>query len=168
VRLAWETSAEARKEAARFFADVISLDRAYISHGEIQGGLSVDGETWSPDLPSLFAADLQELDASTGLATARNDAGALMGAALVAWVDDERVRFAVLEDLAVTPDQRSHGVGAKLESFVRAEAVRRGCSWVFLESGKDNRRAHAFFERAGYHEVSHVFALRLGGDRAQD
>jgi ribosomal protein S18 acetylase RimI-like enzyme len=73
-----------------------------------------------------------------------------------------------LEDLAVTPDLRSRGVGAELESFVRAEAVRRGCSWVFLESGKDNTRAHKFFERAGYHEVSHVFALRLEGDRAQD
>ncbi len=44
---------------------------------------------------------------------------------------------------------------------VERAAQRRDMDWIFLESGKGNVRAHRFFERHNFHEVSHVFARRL-------
>jgi hypothetical protein len=45
----------------------------------------------------------------------------------------------------------------------RREAQSRGAAWLFLESGRDNRRAHDFFTRRGFTEISRVFARRLDG-----
>jgi hypothetical protein len=42
-QFAWAPSATEWCDAAEFFARVMSADPAYISHGEIQAGLSPDG-----------------------------------------------------------------------------------------------------------------------------
>lgn len=159
--LEWATTAEQRAEAARFFARVITADPAYISHGEIQAGLSPDGKTWAADLESMFLQDVAEDDLSFAIALARGDDGPLIGAAILLIEESERLKFGVLADLAVDPARRSSGLGEALSAFVDAEAKRRGCAWMFLESGKNNRRAHAFFERHGYEEISHVFGKKL-------
>lgn len=169
-KIGWEEAPAAWAEAARFFARVISADPAYISHGEIQTGLSLDGKTWVADLEARFLdeATSEHAGAAAGspkrsLAVARAADGSIVGAAAVSWsFETADAPFAVLEDLAVEPALRSKGLGAEMVSFVEREVRARGARWLFLESGKDNRRAHAFFERAGFHEVSHVFAKRLG------
>ncbi len=38
---------------AAFFARIIALDDSYISHGEVQCGLSMDGRTWVDNLDIL-------------------------------------------------------------------------------------------------------------------
>jgi ribosomal protein S18 acetylase RimI-like enzyme len=167
--IGWEEGAAAWSEAARFFARVIVLDPAYISHGEIQTGLSLDGTTWIADLEARFLAEAIGEEARSperSLAVARNDAtgGAIVAAAAVSWnFDTPDAPYAVLQDAAVEPTLRSRGIGVDLVAFVEREALARGARWLFLESGKDNVRAHNFFKRAGFHEVSHVFAKRLAG-----
>ena len=158
----WEQGQGAWAEAARFFARVISADPGYISHGEIQTGLSTDGKTWIPDLEARFLAEARSDQSGRSLAVARDASNAIVAAAAVSWsVDTEAARFATLQDLAVEPSFRSQGLGARMVQFVEREARARGAAWLFLESGKDNRRAHQFFERTGFQEVSQVFAKRL-------
>ena len=161
-RFAWAQSHEEWSQAAEFFARVIAADPAYISHGEIQTGLSLDGKTWAPDLAQRFLNELGAYDDSRSLALARDGKGSITAAANVSWsVETPEVPFATLQDMAVEPALRSSGIGAALMAFVEGEARARGMRWLFLESGKNNARAHAFFERFGLHEVSHVFAKRF-------
>jgi GNAT superfamily N-acetyltransferase len=161
-RIAWEEGAAAWTEAARFFARVIGADPAYISHGEIQTGLSPDGKTWAPDLEARFLAEATSDQTGRSLAVARDTSNAVIAAAAVSWsFETADAPFAVLQDLAVEPSLRSKGLGAELVEFVEREALARKAAWLFLESGKSNRRAHTFFARTGFEEVSHVFAKRL-------
>jgi ribosomal protein S18 acetylase RimI-like enzyme len=66
-----------------------------------------------------------------------------------------------LQDIGIDPAWRSEGLGRRLVAFVEAQAAARGCEWLFLESGIRNRRAHRFFEDAGFEAVSHTFAKPL-------
>jgi GNAT superfamily N-acetyltransferase len=161
-RFAWAQSQEEWAQAAEFFARIISADPAYISHGEIQTGLSLDGKTWAPDLARRFLDELGAFDDSRSLALARDSQGRITAAANVSWSrETPEVPFATLQDMAVEPALRGAGIGAAMMAFIEAEARRRGMKWLFLESGKDNAAAHAFFERCGLNEVSHVFAKRF-------
>jgi ribosomal protein S18 acetylase RimI-like enzyme len=158
--LGWTDDAATADAVARFFARTIGGDARYISHGEIQCGLSDDGAHWHPELEARFREDMQGLGEETGLLVARMD-GAIVAAAIVEWSITRRVRFATLADLSVDPAQRSTGLGARMVEAIVAEARQRAMQWIFLESGKDNLRAHDFFERHGFHELSQVFARRL-------
>lgn len=140
---------------------MIGSDTAYISHGEIQTGLSIDARNWSPDLSTLYAQDFADLDEERDLLVARDADGAIVGLAVVAWEATARRRFAVLEDMVVDPGRRSMGIGGKLVEEIERRVRERGVGWLFLESGVRNERAHAFFERSGFEMVSHVFARQL-------
>ncbi|WP_066795424.1 GNAT family N-acetyltransferase [Sphingomonas soli] len=160
LSLQWEKTAVAAREAADFAGRVIGFDTRYISHGEIQTGLSPDGDQWAPDLAQLYRDDFAELGDERDLLTCR-DGGTIVGIAVVAWEESARRRFAVLEDMAVEPSRRSHGIGERLIGEIEARVAERGIEWLFLESGLENHRAHGFFERHGFKTVSHVFAKRL-------
>lgn len=160
--ITWTSDAADLQAVAAFFARVISQDAAYISHGEIQTALSLDGQTWRPDLAERFAADMAELGPHRSVAVAR-DGAQLIGAAIVLWqIEAPEAPYAVLEDIAIDPAARSAGAGQAMVRFIETEASARGMKWLFLESGLNNDGAHRFFERAGYAPVSKVFAKRLG------
>lgn len=161
IHFAWDKSVGVTREAAAFAGRVIGSDIRYISHGEIQTGLSVDAAHWAPDLARLYAEDFADLGDGRDLLVARDGDGRLLGIAVVAWEETPRRRFAVLEDMAVDPDQRSHGLGAGMLEQVEMKVRARGISWLFLESGLNNHGAHRFFERHGFDMISHVFAKAL-------
>lgn len=104
---------------------------------------------------------MEDIGPERSVLVARDADGAMVAASIVLWVETPRIRYAVIEDLSVDPAARSHGIGAAMVAAIEAEAKRRDMGWFFLESGKDNERAHAFFERHGFETVSHVFAKRL-------
>ena len=54
--------------------------------------------------------------------------------------------------LAVEPEWRSHGVGARLLDAADREAARLGCAAIVVESSEVRQRAHAFYARAGFRE----------------
>jgi GNAT superfamily N-acetyltransferase len=158
LKLAWATSKAEWAEAAKFFACVISRDAAYISHGEMQTGLSLDGKTWAPNLEQRFLDELGDLDDTRSLVVLRGAEGQIVAAANVTWsFETADAPFATLQDMAVAPALRAQGAGARLMKAIEDEAVRRGAKWIFLESGKDNHKGHEFFERRGFSEVSRVF-----------
>ncbi len=103
-RPVWATSKAEWAEAAKFFARVISKDSAYISHGEIQTGLSLDGKTWAPNLEERFLAELGAIDETRGLVLLRDAEGEIVAAANVTWsFETPGAPFATLQDLAVEP-----------------------------------------------------------------
>jgi ribosomal protein S18 acetylase RimI-like enzyme len=156
--LSWAATTEEWAEAAHFFARILAADPEYISHGEIQEGLSPDGKSWAPDLEEGFLAGLGSFGDYRGIAILRDEGGKIAAAASVTWpLESAGAPYATLQDMAVEPALRSQRLGARLLQFVEAEAARRGAMWIFLESGKNNRRAHSFFERQGFGEVSRVF-----------
>lgn len=158
----WLEDRESWAEVAAFFARVIALDPTYISHGEIQAGLSSDGANWVSNLEERFLAELVEFDGTRSIVIARDPEGELLAAANVTWsFDSSDAPFATLEDMVVDPRVRSRGLGRRLYAAVENEARQRGVAWIFLESGTNNTRAHAFFERLGMVEVSRVFATRV-------
>ncbi|PZU10841.1 N-acetyltransferase [Sphingomonas sp.] len=158
---AWDKTPAVAAEAAAFAAAMIGRDPAYISHGEIQTGLSPDGKTWFPDLPALYAEDFSSLGDDRDLLVARDAVGVIVGVAIVAWEQSTRRRFAVLEDMVVSPDSRSGGIGREMIQRVEQHINERGIEWLFLESGLHNERAHKFFAREGFGMTGHVFAKRL-------
>jgi ribosomal protein S18 acetylase RimI-like enzyme len=148
-------------EAAAFAGKVIGADPDYISHGEIQTGLSLDGEHWAARLGKLYAEDFAD-PGERDLLVGRDADGAVRAILIVAWEESPRLRFAVIEDMAVDPAIRSSGIGGRLLELAEARIRERGVEWVFLESGLHNKDAHRFFERHGFKTQSKVFARRLG------
>ncbi len=161
ITLQWDKRAATARKAAAFASSIIGQHAPYISHGEIQTGLSDDGKSWSPRLAEFYLADFLDLGDDRDLLIASAADGNIHGIAIVAWEETSRRKFAVIEDMAVDPAMRSTGIGTILMDEIDARVRERSVDWIFLESGRENLRAHAFFERHGFDEISHVFAKRL-------
>lgn len=146
--------------AADFITAAIQPDPSYISHGEIQTGLSPDGRVWTADLAEKMRADFADPGPDRRIAIAR-EGDALVCVAVVLRCFDDRANYVVIEDIAVSPDARSGGIGRRMMAFVEDQARAWGADWAFMESGISNARAHAFFERQDYRLVSKVFAKPL-------
>lgn len=157
----WDTGACA-DEAAHFAAGVIGAQNSYISHGEVQTGLSSDGVSWIANLEDRFREDFADPGENREMLVTRTADGAIAGVGIIAWDLDGPARFGTVEDMAVDPALRSSGIGALILDRLVARLEARGCDWAFLESGRENHRAHAFFEGHGFREMSHVFARKLG------
>lgn len=81
---------------------------------------------------------------------ARDDAGALVGAAVLAMLSDE----AHLLDVAVAPAHRRRGIGARLVTEVRALARDHlGARAMTLEVRVGNAPARAMYRRLGFVEA---------------
>ena len=68
-----------------------------------------------------------------------------------------------LEDLFVTPDARSKGIGTRMLQYLAAEAVRRGCGrmeWIVLDW---NELARGVYRRIGAREMTEWVFCRLTG-----
>lgn len=63
---------------------------------------------------------------------------------------------AILEDVIVAPDWRGRGLGERLTRYVLDWAAREGLARVTLLADRDNVRAHAFYERLGFHRSAMI------------
>jgi GNAT superfamily N-acetyltransferase len=64
------------------------------------------------------------------------------------------VRYAFLDDLAVTERERGHGVGTAILGAAEAWARDRGAQAMILDTHPNNGRALRFYrERMGYQDV---------------
>ena len=145
----WAASKAEWAEAAQFFARVIAADASYISYGEMQTGLSPDGETWAPDLEQRFLAELGSFDGTRGLAIVRDASGKIVAAANVTWsFETAGAPFGTLQDMAVEPALRLAGLGARLLQFVEDEAARRGAKWI-LSRKREEQSSSPCLLRAG-------------------
>jgi GNAT superfamily N-acetyltransferase len=153
-------------EVARFFAANVTPE--YISHSELQGDRAQSPNEWRNDLPAVlrrevelrlhYSDDYPPLATSQPVAVAEQN-GVIIALALVTFVGDAPIPFAIVEDLIVARDHRKKGIGKVVMDWIVAEALARGVSRLFLESGKNNHSAHHFFEREGF-EICSIVMMR--------
>jgi GNAT superfamily N-acetyltransferase len=89
--------------------------------------------------------------------------GELLGLC-TAYLDMNSVRFGPrcwVEDLAVSPEHRSQGVGKSLLDAAKAWARERGATHLELDSAETRVDAHRFYEREGPSWTSRCFAWEL-------
>ncbi len=153
--------ADASKYAAFFVANV---EPSYISHGEIIDGRAIDGQTWSPRIKAIMAADFRK-----GLKNQKSDGSHLAVCALdgrlasIALIDVMGgVSLAILQDIVVSSEFRGHGVGGRFVEWIEKElSARFGIRRIMIESGVDNHGAHHFFQRRGFAISSHVLLKEI-------
>jgi GNAT superfamily N-acetyltransferase len=103
--------------------------------------------TWDPGFARAALAEAIAGDRSTVLVAEHR--GELLGFA-TAYVEMNSVRFGLrcwIEDLAVSPEHRSQGIGKELLEAAKAWARVQGATHLELDSGEARRDAHRFYER---------------------
>jgi GNAT superfamily N-acetyltransferase len=116
---------------------------------------------WNPELARAAIADAIE-DQSAAVLVAEHR-GELLGLC-TAYLDLNSVRFGPrcwVEDLAVSPEHRSHGVGKDLLDHAKGWARERGATHLELDSGETRRDAHRFYEREdpSWRSISYAWEL---------
>ena len=70
--------------------------------------------------------------------------------------------FIDLDNVVVTNELRSKGLGKKLVAWVEEKAVRLGCEMMVLDSYVSNHASHRFYFREGYIIKGYHFSKPLG------
>lgn len=70
-------------------------------------------------------------------------------------------KYLYIEDLITHQQNRSHGYGAKLLSWLHDEARKNHCDQLHLDSGIQRKEAHRFYEREGMTFASHHYVSKL-------
>jgi GNAT superfamily N-acetyltransferase len=109
---------------------------------------------------AAIAAAIADEEAAVLVAEHR---GELLGLC-TAYLDLSSVRFGPrcwVEDLAVSPQHRSQGVGKELLDTAKEWARERGASHLSLSSAESRTDAHRFYEREGPDQRSLLFGWDL-------
>lgn len=64
-----------------------------------------------------------------------------------------------VDDLVTAAEYRSKGYGARLLKWLHAEAKKRGCAYLELDSGLQRIDAHRFYEREGLAKAAFHFSI---------
>lgn len=162
--MSWCSDPAAASTLARFFVD--NLTPEYISHSELQGPRALAPGKWSDDLYEVILEEIRsrlavpEDEQAPRLRDQRIAAGhvdnELVWLAYVTFVMSAPRPFAVLEDIVVLQDRRGKGIGDAAIRWILDQCRAEGVKRVFLESGVDNHRGHAFFESHGFNQCSIV------------
>jgi len=143
----------------------------YICQGELLDGRADSISAWSKELPSLLARFFTETIESGTAGIGERRGGILAvrcNEAILGFAVVEIYRFphkrphAFLHDIVVDPQDRGSGIGTALMQNLKDELLGEGVDRLFLESGTGNYRAHAFFNRHGFEQISISMMADLG------
>lgn len=141
----------------------------YISHGEIQMGVGLashNADNLFVAVPSPSAEKMwrkyitNKIESDTAEVFIVEDKnGAILGFSVVDIEEDGADPFGMICDVLVLPEYRRTGIGSLL--------LKKDFEWlhshhikdVYLESGKDNHAAHAYFEHHKFEHVSNIYKL---------
>lgn len=116
---------------------------------------------WDPERARVAIAQaIEEQESAVFVAEHRGELRGLC----TAYLELNSVRFGPrcwVEDLAVSPEHRSQGVGKALLDAAKDWARDRGASHLELDSGDARPDAHRFYEREGPSWTSRCFAWEL-------
>lgn len=164
VSLAWENDPSRIPSYVEFFTRNVLPE--YISFSEMQDGRADSDCRWSLSLDAILHAQLlsamtpQNPASSHRVAVARRG-GDIVALALVEFYLDAVHPYAVLADLIVESAERGQGIGDRVVSWIVQACHERQCQRIFLESGSQNHRAHAFFAAHNFRPVSTVFVCDI-------
>ena len=149
------------------FMEHINAHPEYISHGEIQMGVGVATHTDegafagrpAPNAAEMWHKYIAEhlVSAEMAVFVAEDAKGHLLGFSAIDIEEDGADPFGMLCDLLVLPQNRSHGVGTALMQADFDWFNEKGIKDIYLESGRENHNAHAFFEHHGFEHVSNIY-----------
>lgn len=109
-------------------------------------------ESWVPEWASVAIADAIDSGRSRVFVAADTGTDDAIVGFLTAYLDLLSVRYGLrcwVEDLAVDPEYRSHGIGSRLLAAARRWAAESGASHLELDSATARVDAHRFYEREG-------------------
>ena len=166
IELAYTPDAPA---LADLFFEHLALSPSYISHGEMQMGVG-EGVFQDGVLRTSVAPDGREKwmkyitthiedESFAEVWKAVDDNGRIIGFCVADIEEDGDEPFGMVCDVLVSPLSRGTGAGSALLSTAIGWLRSRGVKDIYLESGKDNHSAHAFFEKRGFHHISEIFKL---------
>jgi GNAT superfamily N-acetyltransferase len=69
--------------------------------------------------------------------------------------------IAELDELFVLEKYRKHGIGKKLIETIEKKTKDLNCKGIFIQSGKDLKTAHLFYEKLGYTKRGYYFTKDL-------
>jgi GNAT superfamily N-acetyltransferase len=138
-------NAEIRPAATRDIPDLLALVEQYWLFEDLGG---FDGPVVSRELARALSTPAL---ASGWIALAK---GQPVGYLLAVYVFSlEHLGLtAEIDEFFVLPSARGQGIGEELLRLAEAEFRRRGCTNVFLQLGRGNDRARAFYRTHGYAE----------------
>jgi len=153
-------------QIADFFCAYADPD--YISHSELQGGRALAPGVWNPDLRNIIFDQANAIlkEQSDKSCTAKIycvfGGGHLLGVAFLSFSSHfNNKRFAILEDIIISPEARGLRIGKRFLDFITETLKANGIHRIFLESGITNHQAHDFFEREGFQQTSVVMMREL-------
>ena len=162
--ISWLTDRSLLEQVVRLFVSAAGPE--YPSHSDLMEGRADKPGSWAKDIEQVLAKEFDSLDLAhspftepgTRISLAMNKSQ-LVGFAVVTHVlvdagPQRQVRFGRIDDIIVSPEFRSEGVGTALMEWVEKSLQEGGVSRLFLESGIDNENAHRFFARCGFTKVS--------------
>lgn len=131
----------------------------YISHGEIQMGVGADLNVPAKNGKEMWRKYITEKIASndSNVFIFRGEDDSINGFTVVSIENDGADPFGVICDILVLPTARKRGIGDALLDAGMSWLKDNGIKDFYLESGKDNHPAHAFFEKRGFHQVSVIY-----------
>jgi GNAT superfamily N-acetyltransferase len=129
--------------AERDLGDLLPLMRAYCDF--------YDTAPTDSELLELSQTVLRDPALEGVQVLARDAAGAAVGFASVFWSWDttEATRIGIMNDLYVCPEARGSGLAERLIAACAEHAAARGASRLEWETGPDNYRAQAVYDRIG-------------------
>lgn len=68
---------------------------------------------------------------------------------------------AIVEDVVVSLERRSQGIGAQMMAHARTMARDAGCYKLVLSSNQKRERAHAFYESLGFQRHGFSFLIEI-------
>lgn len=153
-------------ELADIFMAHIDANREYISHGELQMGVCtvIDGDTapasdgremWLKYISAKIEGD----DAVVYKAVSGEE---IAGFCVADIEEDGAAPFGMVCDVLVKQSVRGGGIGGRLLALAVSWLHGKGIKDIYLESGKNNLSAHAFFEKRGFVKMSEIFRLADG------
>ena len=143
------------------FWNHLLINPDYISHGEIQMGVATGVGMVAPKGDRKWKEYITEkITDSRGQVFIHEENQEIAGFVVLEISDDGDKPFGVICDIIVNPAIRGKGIGSRLLDAGIGWLSEQGITDFYLESGKDNHQAHAFFEHRGFSVISHIFKLK--------
>jgi ribosomal protein S18 acetylase RimI-like enzyme len=129
---------------------------AYISHGELLCGRATHDFKWAENIVSQMKCEFM-FCSFFGTMFEILVSEEIVGFAIV----ELKTNLAILSDIMIKNNWQDKGIGAKallkIEEFLKNKRVKM----LLLESGKNNKNAHKFFEKNGFKKLSVSYAKHL-------
>ena len=156
-----EYKTEDKEHLVEMFFSMLKTHQDYISHGEIQMGLSYDGKTLAPDAKEKWQQYLERQHSNEkSYIYVLEDKSVIIGFTLLGIEGDYDCDYGVIYDIFIADSYRGTGASSNLFQHAIDKLKAEGVKDCYLESGVGNHHAHSFFEKKGFKHVSNIYRLQ--------